>query len=207
MKRNIILSAVLCFVLGVTVFAIETDYIQASIVDYKIFISGAGYINDSLQDSLISYNDRTYISIRDIGNFFNKNVNWDEKDKTISLYPIKNAPAVIKKPETALTIGKAITEEYCADRIDVNTMYHVGYTKTGLQREDFYCVYVMFNPPKDKEHLSKEYDLVNEHSLLENNDNLYIFNNSDVQVEISPTNGSFTINERQPDGKWKRIDA
>ena len=87
-KFIIVLSFIVVMVISMVTFALTTETIEANIVDYTIFgqiDSIKGRISDYLQNPIISYNDNTYISVRDLAKLISKNVEWSEESKEITL--------------------------------------------------------------------------------------------------------------------------
>ena len=125
-KFIIVLSFIVVMVISMVTFALTTETIEANIVDYTIFgqiDSIKGRISDYLQNPIISYNNNTYISVRDLAKLISKNVEWSEESKEITLKQAGKDEQLIKSSETALEIGKAITEEYYSDYINENSFY------------------------------------------------------------------------------------
>lgn len=193
MKKFIIaLSLILVMVIGMVTFALTTETIEANIVDYTIFgqiDSIKGRISDYLQNPLISYNDNTYISVRDVAKLISKNVEWSEESKEITLKQAEKDEQLIKSSETALGIGKAITEEYYSDYINDNSFYYTAYSQPTADWADcVYEVHLLFNATEEVK-----------------NDIITILNTSDVVVIIDPMDGSMVIEERQENGDLKKI--
>ena len=140
MRKGIIaLSIILCFVVGLIVFAADSDFISAKLVDYKIHLGGL-VINDNLQNPLISYNDYTYISVRDVAMMIAREIWWNEEREDIRFVKPERENHIIKKEDTALAIGKAIVEEHYIDRINENTKYLTVYLESGPSGIDYYSV-------------------------------------------------------------------
>lgn len=92
-----------------------------SLVNYDININD-NLINYKLKHPLISYNERTYISIRDFAKLTNMDVYWNEEYHKIELVGMKKEE-IISQPETALEIGKAVIEERFYNLITETTQY------------------------------------------------------------------------------------
>lgn len=173
-----ILLIIIC-VLSVSIPSViaVSNAIQAYLVDYKI--SYFGTLNNKLSYPLISYNDNTYMAVRDVAEILNKDISWIEEDQTIRMSSKSHGNGkeknVIKEEKTALAIGKAIIEEYYKDEVNENSSYYVSYVDvTGLEFDDRWSVFVKFNPS-------------------ETDDETNIFYNYDVCVEISVISGNFSI--------------
>ena len=120
-KRKICISVMIMMVIGVTVLAASENKIEANIVNYMIAAEG-GLMNDFLGDPIISYKDRTYVSLRDYANYYDKDIEWDEKSQEITMQD-KRGKTIINDEETGETICKAIIQEHYADRITDKTVY------------------------------------------------------------------------------------
>lgn len=188
MKKIIIISIFICFSVGLTVFANMSDIITAEIVDNKISLSGR-VINDNLKNPLISYNDRTYMSVRDIAMMIARDVSWDEERESIHFIKPDHKNHLIKSEETALVIGKAISEEHYSDRINTDTKYLTTYFESGSSGIDYYEVSIMFNPPLDRE---VEF--------------LEMINDCDVKVNIGAATGGTSVSENQ-NGSWVLVSG
>lgn len=156
--------------------------IQSYLVDYQLRYRGA--LNDSLKYPLISYNDNTYIAVRDFAELWNKNISWDEENQSINLSSRRDEYNIIKQKETALAIGKAILEEYYGEKITEKAMYDVTYA---MADRNFWYISIVFSPSEEA------------------NEDQYVLLNPDVRVEIDPVTCNFRLLEMQPDGGSKEI--
>lgn len=148
-----ILSLVISFVIGMVVYGTTEEFLEARKVDYSISFNGESYINaNDLENPILSYNDRTYISIRDMAKCFNADIYWYEKTQKISWIDKYNDP-IINKVETALTIAKSIVEEQYSDRITSNTKYAVEQIMMDHRspQNNMYFIYVIFNAEEELE--------------------------------------------------------
>ena len=190
MKKNqkmiVLISLAFCFVVGITAFATGTGLINIDFVDYKIRFNGRE-MNDFFQNPLISYNDRTYVSIRDVAMMISRDVNWNELYEEIEFVRMDPAEHLIKSEDTALAIGKAIALEHYPDRINENTKYLTVFLEAGPTGIDYYEVNIMFDPPMDKEI-----------EFLE------MINESDVKIGIGAAIGGTSISENIG-GSWKWV--
>jgi hypothetical protein len=183
MKKTLL---IILLILGISIpSAIAvSNTIQGYIVDYNITYYGD--LNKKLSYPLISYNDNTYMAVRDVANLWNKDINWSEDDKSILLYSKSHnndyKKNVIKEEKTALAIGKAIIEEYYPDDVNENTIYYASYTyATGFEYDDCWNVYAQFNPDFSQFNPDEADDVIN------------IIQNHDVHVSISVISGNFSI--------------
>lgn len=180
----------LCYlgiIVGLTIVGISSvtafsNIIQAYIVDYDI-----SYGN-RLTYPLISYNDNTYMAVRDVASLWNKDVSWQNEEKRIEFLSRTPQYNIIKEPETALSIGKAIFSEYYKDKMNENSVFHVCYSEVqDILNDDLWWVSVIFNP---KEEISDE---------------TYVMLNADARIEINPLTCNFALIEAQPEGGFKTI--
>jgi len=166
------------------VFATTTNIIEATLVDYRIWFSGRR-VNESLQNPLIMYNNRIYMSVRDVGVMISRDVQWNENYRDVSFNRLEIEQSLIQSEETALAIAKAIVSERYSNQINENTRYFTFFMQASPSRIDFYLVAVMFNTSTDQ-----ELDMENDNDILE------ILHNADVQIEIGTATGSTTLRER-----------
>lgn len=124
MRKHLVLSVVLCFILGFSVIAGKDNPINAFIVNYGIILKG-GSINETLENPILSYDDRTYISVRDVAKVFEKNVVWDNESEDIVLIENNEKP-VIWDYDTAKFIGQAIIHQFFPDEVKDSTTYEVS---------------------------------------------------------------------------------
>ena len=176
MKKNIlIICLIICTTVSTALASSET--IKAYLVDYDVSLYGN--LNDRVSYPLISYNDNTYIALRDFAKEINREIFWNEESKTVYFRSKSNLADsnanIIKEEKTALAIGKAIIEEYFGDKINENSIYNVRYIiTTALEYDDVWGVYVKFNPE-------------GENALEED------INDYDVSVQINAVTGNFKI--------------
>ena len=132
----------------------------------------------------LSYNDNTYIAIRDVGEMVDKDVEWYEEYQEIRFVKKDLSEGIVKEQETALAIGKAIAAEYYPDRVDENTEYLATYTQiTSISVNDIWCVFIRFN---DEKVVHNEEEMVT---------------GMDVRIDINPMTCNFRILERNIDGE------
>ena len=178
---------ILCYTIGLVISAAGNEFINVRLVDYKIECNGL-HVNEDLQAPLLSYNDRTYMSVRDVAAMISRDIQWNENYQEITFLKQKQEHCLIQKEETALAIGKAIAEEHYSEYINENTKYLVRLLESGPTGIDYYMVCVMFNPPTDREI-----------ELLE------MVNECDIRVEVGTAVGGTAVSEKQADGSFRRI--
>ncbi len=190
MKKRII-----CFIiLGVLllqgiIYAEELKEITAYIVNHSIYYEGYEREKE-FEYPLISYDNHTYISIRDMANLLTRNVEWKEDSEQIWIKKSSSEDYLIKEEETALQIGKALVEEKYANRLTEKTRYCCSYGDyDSTLYEGKYCIGVKFDATKEMPKDSPD-------------ELLYILNEGDVRIEISPIDGSIKILEKDEDDNW-----
>ena len=174
-KLNIICNSLcFCLCIGVYAFAENESKMDTIKVDRSIVIDDKG-VNGKLEYPLISCNDLTYMSVRDVGTLLNRKVTWIEETSDIFMNPLPEED-IIKEWDTVYAIGKAIALEHFPDLINENTRYAAaGEEANHIGSEMYYTVYILFDAPE-----------------LENEDE-YIVENADVQIEIMAKTGSINI--------------
>lgn len=176
----------LCISTVITADEIHTEIIQRNII-YDARLVDTQY-------PLLSYNDTTYIAVRDVGKLISRKVRQEENYNRICFDSFKIQ--AIKNDETGEAIAKAIVKEFYGDKITENTIYRVGYVSKSLYFDDAFTLAVIFNPEKNLE-LSKD-DNDPDYAV-------YVLNNSDIIVNVSSFDGKITVEERQEDGRMKEL--
>lgn len=196
MRKNWVIGCViLSFILCAATLVVGKESIQAFIAECKLYYQ-KGRIDKLLEQPLISYNDYTYISLRDVSRLLSREVCWDAQEDEITLQQADYEQYMIQKKETALEIGKAILQEHYTGMVNEGTIYFVGYlVPTASWADNYYVIDAMFNPPIDR-----SLDLEND------DDRLFFLNNSNVEVQIDPVTGSFTLYERNDSGQWEQVN-
>lgn len=159
--------------------------ISSYIVDYSLLNNGIA-VNNELNYPLISYNDNTYMAIRDVAYFENKYVTWDEETKTID---VRTHHEESDGREIAGTMGKAIINKYYSNRINENTVYRVNYAVASYKAPKLWWVSVVFNDDQEAENMFG-------YSLWEN---------EDVRVMIDAQTFDYSLIEKESDGGYKTI--
>lgn len=182
MKKKILIITLILLSTGIISLAAAPALIQAYLVDYYIEPFG-----ERLSYPLISYNDNTYMAVRDVASLLNKDVEWFDDSKEILFISRKKDDNIIKEPETALAIGKAIISEYYKDKVNENSSYRIDYGEyDDVYHDNSWMVSVVFNP-------------------VEGIDDVYVLLNADVRVEINPMTCNFRIIEKAPEGGYKTV--
>ena len=108
---------------GVSIESTATDTIKVHTVDYKLFYGRER--NNDLKHRLLSFNDTTYMSVRDAAAMFGREVMWNPDNKEINIVERYKKEDIIANKETALTMGKALLKEYFADEVKDESVYGV----------------------------------------------------------------------------------
>ena len=187
MKKKL-LVLIMLIALCVPSITYAASKIQACIVDYNI--EYRANLTDKMKYPIISYNDNTYISIRDVAALWSKDVEWQEKNHTILLKKKSEEDYIIKEEATALAIGKALINEYFNDRVLQTTVYDIIYSEvSAIDVDDVWLVSAKFNAE------GIQYDEPEDIRL-----------NPDVTVEINPVTGDFRIIEFYEKGYETIVD-
>lgn len=186
-KKRFLIIILYCILL---IFIIRVGYAttfeECSIVDYNVYYKN-GKVNDNLEHPLISYKDNTYISIRDIGKILKRDILWNEQYGNIILKQPSMEKNAIRDKKTAELIAKAIVSEKYSNKTTNTTSYYTTFKEpTAIWAQSYFEVFVFFD-------------------LQYYVDSLTYINNSDISVEIDPSDGSFKIFERQEDGRMKQV--
>lgn len=86
------------------------EELYATISDSTIIYGGRNVTDKYSQDILV-YDDTTYISVRDAAAIYDRDVTWDEENRSITIQRY-NDVQVIDTPEMAEEIGKALLNDY-----------------------------------------------------------------------------------------------
>lgn len=89
MKKVIIFICALSFTMILSVFAHSINEISAQIVDFKIQVNGDEI---SLTNPIVVIDNKTYIPVREAAEKMEMTVEWDNKNKTISISEQKLIP-------------------------------------------------------------------------------------------------------------------
>lgn len=101
MRNKIIkfISTILLIIFLIPSIIYASNIIHAYIVDYTIIYHMP--INDKLNYPLLSYEDNTYIAIRDMASILDKNIIWQGEEKKIYFSSKDSSENIIKEEETA----------------------------------------------------------------------------------------------------------
>lgn len=140
-RTALILLIIMC--LGGGIISSQAVYapISAGVVDYTIRYMGTK-INSELNYPLISYDNNTYIAVRDVAHLWNRGVLWDDDTQTIDII---DEYSDVDGYITALNMGKAIINKYYHDRINENTEYFLGFGHNGPQHPQQWILCVVFD--------------------------------------------------------------
>lgn len=184
MKKIAVCICVFCMLIGTNILA---STIQVDILQRNIIYEGKKV---ATKYPILSYNDTTYISLRDVAKMISKNIRWESKYNKVIFESAKID--AIKKEETGEAIGKAIVKEFYSDRITKNTIYRVGQASQSLDFDDVFTLAVIFEPDENIKISDDEYDL-------------YVLNNCDVCINVSSYDGSVYVDEVQEDGMTQKM--
>lgn len=188
-RKSILLIAIIIMLVIIKILPVTavSNMVQAYLVNYKINYYST--LNERLVYPLISYNDNTYMAVRDVASLWNKSIDWNEGNQTINFKSNDAKKNIIKEPETALEIGKAIFKEYYEDKVNKDSAYYVAYSEPdACEADDLWNVYVIFNPTEEV-----------------NSDELYVMLHCDARVDINPLTCNFRLLNTQADGKFETI--
>lgn len=175
MKKLIITASVTAaLTIGALSAAAISEIVKVRTVDYPLIYGRER--NSELMHPLLSFNDTTYMSVRDFAKMFGREVIWEEEDKSILIVERNEREDIIKDTDTALAMGKAILNEYFGESIGPDAIYSAIYTEGGLYYMNLWLVSVIYEPDE------KEYS------------DLDIALEADAHVDIEPTSGRFMIN-------------
>ena len=102
-----------------------------------------------LKNPVISYQDHTYVSLRDYASFYNKDIEWDEELKEINIHD-KRDEIIIHNKETGEIICKAIVNDNYAERLTDTTQYRIYAESVGYRRL-YYVLEVDFESAEEFE--------------------------------------------------------
>lgn len=184
MKKIAIFILILCLLIGINVFA---NNIQVDIIQRNIMYNGERV---ATKYPILSYDDITYISLRDTAKMVSKNIRWEEEYNKIEFDSPKTD--AIKNQGTGEAIGKAILKEFYDDRITDDTICRAGAASQSLCFDDVFTLAVIFEPEGNVKETDDEYDL-------------YVLNNCDICINVSTRDGSVYVDEVQEDGTVQRM--
>lgn len=126
MKRKYFISFL---VIGVLLFTGFTQKVLSPVYvsDQNLLINqNRTPANKSCKNPLLTYNDTTYIAVRDVASFFDLDMTWIEPVDGVSLSLKTYEEPLVQNTKTALALGKALIEDHFADRITDTTLYEVS---------------------------------------------------------------------------------
>ena len=175
MKKIIVLFIVLFLLLLQPVYAVD-NIVEALIVERNIVYGMGGNLGKQASNPILSYNDLTYVSVKDFSKLLNVDAVWLGEKQGVLLKQKPEKTYAVKQEETALAIGKAIIEEYFGSRLSESSVFACALSSpvsTGFRQ---YKVFVKFNA--DETLASNSADLLEK-----------IASDYDACVSINPSNG------------------
>lgn len=143
MKKIFVITLII--VLGVQMTIIAVDRIWLGTAEE---FQGVVALNEETllpANSVLTYQDRTYVSLRDMADVFSYHVTWDEEKRTASATREKYTKPMVEKPETALAIAKATVKWRYADKVTSNTAYVLHAVREPDTITTTYWIYVFFD--------------------------------------------------------------
>ncbi len=175
MKKIVLAISLVSLLTVSTVFGKAVQEIRGVIVDYTVNIDG-GIWNRSLKNPLISYNDTTYVSIRDAMERFDRKVDWDGENEVINIMA-NDLNEIIVNNETAMLITQSILKENYSERINETTKYAlVSMDADHIESEKIFVLYAVFDGEGYDEDKPKE-----------------IVENADIKITLSARNARTEI--------------
>lgn len=184
MKKIIVFLLMIFLLILTNTFAAN---INVDIVQRNILYNGKRV---NTEYPILSYDDTTYISLRDVAKMVSKNIRWDGKYNEVSFDSLKIDS--IKNKETGEMIGKAILKEFYLDKITDRTICRAGSASQSLYFDDVFTLSVIFEPETSINISKDEYDL-------------YVLNNCDICINVSSYDGSVYVDELQEDGTLEKF--
>ena len=108
MKRFLLLTMVLCFVLSITTFAAELPYTALYVGSNKAFVNDVEkQIDEQNRDvAVFVENDRSYVPVRFISENYGGDVEWIPESQTVNItFEGRSISLVIGKPEISINGG------------------------------------------------------------------------------------------------------
>ena len=168
--------------------ATAPDLVSAFIVNHSL-VYGHERVNNSLKHPLLSYQNRTYISLRDMAQLSDMNITWDSglHSPQITMYPKKASENVVDSYEVAFKIAESVIKSKYSGRVNNNTQYVKSMTHMNIIGfRETYNIYVKFD-------CEPGFDL--EQQFSKNDSVLDFYDLIDLEVVIHCDNGEITINE------------
>ena len=183
MKKALICIGLVLAGLSTGIFA---DEIYTTVVDRKIRYEGQRI---TTKYPVLSYDNTTYIAVRDVAKMLSKDVRWDENENSIAFSsPMERA---INNYDTGETIGRAIIKEFYNDKITENSIYRTDFCGRSWFLDDTFIEEVIFEPDKNinLDDLKVKYKLIIEFSDKSNDK--YVINIFDKNtVTLFPWDGN-----------------
>ena len=143
MKKIFVITAIILLGLQMTLIAAERLYLGTA----EEFQGVVALNEDTLlpANSVLTYQDRTYVPLRDMADVFSYHVTWDEEKRGASVTREHYTRPMVEKPETALTIAKASVKWRYADKVTSDTAYVLHEVKEPDMITTTYWIYVFFD--------------------------------------------------------------
>ena len=112
------------------------------VVDHRVYLDGFS-LDSLIENGLLSYQNKTYVSLRDVAKIFHKSICWDEENKNICLGTQNPEKIMFRDEETALKLGVAFVEDHFSEQVGAKTEYAVS---TGHDsRGRYFYVFAVFD--------------------------------------------------------------
>lgn len=180
MKKLVGLFVVLCMVMGCVPTFAGGNIVEALIVDRSIYDKLGRDISNDFVAPVLSYNDYTYMSVKDIANCFDLRAEWIPSTDSIRLLQPDKEAFYVKSDMMAINIAKATINEYFSEYVTDNTAYFAHLNgPVSIGNGCRYFVWVAF-----------DFEDTHTEDIDEQ-----IINQSHVCIQIEPSNGAIELIE------------
>lgn len=156
------------------------NVVDALIVDRSIY-NKLGYdISNDFVTPVLSYNDYTYISVKDIANHFDLRAEWISSTDSIRLMQPEKEEFYVKSDTMAIDIAKAAINEYFSEYV-TNTTTYFAHLKGPVSIGNGYRYFVW---------VSFDFETTNNEDIAEQ-----IIEQSQVCIQLEPSNGAIELIE------------
>lgn len=163
--------------------------VKSYIIERNIIYPHRGNLGLDNEYPILSYNDYTYIPVKNVAKVLGYEAVWDNYNRSIVLKQPSEDKYIVKSSTMALSIGEATIKEYFSDKVNETTLFSASLSAPASNGFRVYRVSVVFNPSLkfDTKQEEKEYVLVS----------------SDAFVDIDPANGEILeIHYKNDYGKY-----